>query len=237
MKKFAHAIILTILILLVSLPVNAQITTKSTVDDNIFITYDFENLDQSTYEKAVTQFDAETIPKTIVANLEEKNQTQVQYGFSAQPLVFDNVTRTILTSFFLGGSDIVSFTVNTTTMKRTYQVKTEWRKFQVNLTDNFSIDFAQHLATPVADWQKINYTDTQGSIHTAYFYENNQTGTLDISFYLILPASASSVQVDGDTVIYEMSPRLEDQLLNSPFLILGALTVALVIVLIYRKAR
>ncbi len=237
MKNFALITIIAILILSIALPVSAQITTKSTVDDSLFVTYDFQNLNQTVYEKATTQFSAETIPQAIVKNLEQQNKTLVRYGFGAQPLAFDNATRTIHTSFFLGGFDIISFAVDETTMKRTYQVKTEWRKFQVNLTDDFPIDFAQHLDRPVAEWQKINYTDTQGSVHPAYYYENNQTGTLDMLFYLILPASASNIQVDGDIVTYVMPPRFEDQLLNSPFLILGALAVALVIVLIYRKAR
>jgi len=237
MKKFALANLITILILSVAFPVNAQITTKSTVDDSLFITYDFEKLNQTVFEEAFTKFKPETIPEAIVKNLEKKNQTLVRYGFGAQPLEFDNDTKTIRTSFFLGGSDIISFTVNKTTLKRTYQVKTEWRKFQVNLTSSFPLDFAQHLAKPVAEWQKINYTDTQGIVHSAYYYENRQTGMLVMFFYIILPASASRIQVQGDTIFYDMPPYLEDQLLDSPFLILGVLAAALVIILIYRKAH
>jgi hypothetical protein len=161
--------------------------------------------------------------------MQQKDQSLVSWWLGPQIDIYDDANRAIHISFFLGGSDIISFIVNGTTMKRAYQVKTEWRKFQVNLTSDFSIDFAKNLAEPLAQWPKADAT--------TFFYESMHTGTLDISFYLVLPSSASSIQVQGDTVFYDMPPRFEDQLLNSPFLILGVLAVALVMVLIYRKAR
>jgi len=221
MRKIVLASLIAVLILSAVLPVNASITTKAAVDDSLFITYDFENIDPIIYDqiKANPQFNISTIPQTIIKNLEEKNQKLVKWG----------ANQAVHISFFLSGSDIISFTVNETTLKRTYQVKTEWRKFQIDLTGNFSIDFAQRLAQPVAEWQK--------KYKTTFYYENSETGALDVFFNLVLPASAERVQVEGDTVFYDMPPRFEDQLLNSPFLILGAIAVALVIVLIYRKAR
>jgi len=240
LKKLTFTCIITVLILSPILSVNAQITTKSTVDDNLFVTYDFENLDPTIYDqtKANSQFfNISTIPQIIKQNLAQKNLTSVNWDLGPQTNIYDDANKAIHISFFLGGSDIISFTINKTTMERTYTVKTDWRKFKVNLTSSFTIDFAQHLAKPMAEWQQTKYTDTQGSLHQAYYYENKQTGTLDMFFYLILPASASRINVQGDTVVYDIPPRLEDQLLNSPFLILGALAVALVIALIYRKAR
>lgn len=233
MRKIVPALLITILIVSLVLQVNASSNTiKATVDDSLFITYDFESLDPLIYNQTKSNpqlFNISTIPQIITKNLEQKNQKLVRTGLVPQTNIYDDDNHSIRISFFLGGSDIVSFTVNKTTMKRTYEVKTEWRKFQVNLTDNFSIDFAQHLAKPVAEWQKTN--------ETTFYFENKETGTFDMFFYLVLPASASNVSVQGDTVFYDMPPRFEDQLLNSPFLILGALAVALAIVLIYRKAR
>jgi len=229
MKKLALATLIIALTFSVALPVNAQTTIKCAVDDTLFVAYDFENLDQAVFELAKIQFNAETIPNIIVKNLEQTDQTLVRFGFGSQPLVFDNDTNTIHTSFFLSGSDIISFSVNRTTMERTYRVKTDWRKIQVNLTSNFSIDLAQSLAKPVAEWQKPN--------ETTFHYETEQQDTLNIIFDIILPSSASNVQVQADTITYDMPPRLEDQLLNSPFLILGALAIGLIIILIYRKVR
>jgi len=232
MKKFALASLITALVLSAVVPVNAPITIQSTVDDSIYVVYNFENLDPIVYNenKANQQFNSSTIPQIIVENLEKQNLKLVKWSYgSPKDIVYDDATMSIRTSFYLGGSDIISLTVNKTTMKRTYQVNTEWRVFQIDLTGNFSIDFAQHLVKPVEEWQKTNAT--------TFYYENKQTGMSDVFFYLILPASASSIQVHGDIVTYDMPPLLEDQLLNSPFLILGAIAVALVIVLIYRKAR
>jgi len=231
MRKIACANLITILILSIVLPVNASITTEARVDDSIFITYNFENLDQTLYNQieANTQFNITTIPETILKSMQQKDHDLISWWLGPETNIYDAANRAIQISFFLGGSDIISFTINGTTMKRTYQVKTEWRKFQVDLTGNFSVDFAEHLSKPVEEWQKTNAT--------TFYYENKQTGMLDMFFYLVLPASASSIRVQGDTIFYDTPPRFEDQLLNSPFLILGVLAVALVIVLIYRKAR
>jgi len=231
MRKIALASLTAILILSAIIQVNASITTRATVDDSLFITYDFENLNPSTYDqiKANAQFNITTIPQIIVENLEQKNQKLVNFGLGPLTDIYDDANQAIHISFFLSGSDIISFTVNTTTMRRTYQVKTEWRKFEVTLASNFTIDFAQYLAEPVAQWQKTDLT--------TFYLENKPTDTLNVFFYLALPPSASNVQVQEDTITYDIQPRLEDQLLNSPFLILGAIAVALIIVILYRKAR
>jgi hypothetical protein len=143
--------------------------------------------------------------------------------------MYDDANNAIHISFFLGGSDIISFKTNGTTMKRSYELNTEWRKFQISLTNDLTLNFAQYLDKQAADWQKTNAT--------SFYYENKETGTLDMTFSLALPTSASNIKVQGDTISYDMPPRLEDQLLGSPFLILGAIAVVLVIALIYRKIR
>jgi len=232
LRKTAYVIPAIILILSVILTVNASTsTTKTTVDDSLFITYDFENLNSTLYNQAKvnTQFNISTIPQNIKQSLEQSGQKLVNWWPGPQTSMYDDANNAFHISFFLGGSDIVSFKVNGTTMKRTYQVNTEWRKFQVSLTNNFTVNFAQYLEKRVADWQKTNAT--------SFYYENKETGTLDVTFSLALPTSASNIQVQEDTISYDMPPRLEDQLLNSPLLILGAIAVALVIILIYRKVR
>jgi len=228
----------TLLLLVLVAPVHASVSVESTIGDNIYIVYNFENLSPTIYNEAIAnnQFNSSTIPQIIVRNLEEQNLTRINYGF--QPNTYDDATKTIRVSFYLGGSDIISFTVNRTTLRRTYQAKTEWRKFQVNLTSSFSIDFAQHFAEPVENWQKINHTDTEGSLHQAYYYKTTEVESLGVlSFSFILPATATSIQVKGDTITYEVSPYLEDVFLGSPFLILAALIMIIVIVLVYRRVK
>jgi len=220
---------LTALLIVSVAPVHASVSVKSTIGDVIYVTYDFENLDPSVYSEAMAndQFNSTTIPQIIKKNLEKQNLTRVNYGF--QPNTNDDATNTIRVSFYLGGSDIISFTLNRTIMRRTYQVKTEWRKFQFNLTSSFSIDFAQVLAEPVEQWQKIN--------QTAYIYPSEENDILEISFQFALPEEATQVQVEGDTITYEVPPYFEDVFLNSPFLILTVLLIIVVIVLIYRKLK
>ena len=232
LRKTAYATLITILVLSVIFPVKASTSaTKAFVDDSLFVTYDFENLNSTFYNqvKVNTQFNISTIPNVIKRNLEQKNLKLVNWWPGPQTNIYDDANNAIHISFFLGGSDIVSFSINGTTMKRSYQVSTEWRKFQVNLTNDFRVDFGQYQDKRVADWQRPNAT--------SFYYENKQTGTLDMTFYVVLPKSSSNVQVQEDTISYDMPPRFEDQLMNSPFLMLGAIAVALVIVLIYRKTR
>jgi hypothetical protein len=227
MKKILLlAVFVCLLVLSSSMLVNGEIAGNMSVGEDLFVTFEFKGLDQLVYDQARLQFTAEKIPEIIVGNFEKKNQT---VGARALPLESDDASRTIRSSFYLGGSAIVSFTVNKTSLRREYEVKADWRKFKVNLTDSFSVDFAQHAAKPVAEWQKPNAT--------SFYYENKDTGSLDVLFYLVLPSSASGVRVQGDTVFFEVPPYAEDVLLGTPFLILIALAVALVIILLYRKAR
>jgi len=231
MKKGVFAALAAVLFLFI-LPVNAQITVNSTVDDSVFVSYSFENLDADVYSAIMANldFNSSTIPKMIMQNLQEQNFKLVRWGLGPQPdIVSDDATRSIKTEFYLGGSDIISFTFNRTTMSRIYKVRTDWRKIKVNLTTNLTVDFASRLAKPLAEWQKTS--------PTTFFYQNSEPNTIDILFYLNIPQSASRIQVQADTVTYEMPPLLSDQLINSPFLVLGAIAVALVIALVYRRAR
>ena len=205
-----------------------EITANARIDDGLSVTYEFANLDQTVYEQARIEFTPEKIPETIVENLEKGNQT-LRWGLSPSPIEFDNPTLTVRNSFFLSGSSIMSFTLNKTSLRRIYEVRTNWRKIKVNLTSSYSVDFAQRLSKPVSEWQKLGAT--------TFFQESTQTDAPDILFYIILPASASAVQAEADTIFYEVEPYLEDQLLSSPFLILLALIVVLIVILIYRKAR
>jgi len=225
-KALFAAVFVCFLTLSLSTLAKAEITGNISVGEDLYVTFDFISLDQTVYDQAKIQFTNEKIPDIIAYNFEQRNQT---VGTRALPLDFDDATRSISSSFYLGGSAIISYTINQTTLKRIYEVKTDWREFQVNLTDNFSIDFAQLAATPVDEWQKQS--------DTTFYYENKNTGTLDVSFHLSLPTSASQVSAEGDTVFFEMPPLAEDILLGTPFLVLIALAIILVIVLLYRKVR
>jgi len=233
MKKPVLVVICFTVLLLVSVaPVYASVSVESTVGDNISIIYNFENLDETIYNEAMAndQFNSSTIPKIIVENLKEQNLTHVNYG--SQSITHDDATKTIRVSFYLNGSDIISSALNRTTMRKTYQVKTEWRNFQVNLTSSFSINFAHYFAEPVEKWQKLSQTTY------SYYIETHETGFFEaLSFKFTLPATATNVQAQGDTITYEVPPNFEDTFLNSPFLILTVLILIIIVALIYRRVR
>jgi hypothetical protein len=120
-------------------------------------------------------------------------------------------------------------------MRRTYYLRTDWRKFQLNLTDEISLDFNKYFGITMDQWQKINYT-LNGKVHPAY-YHNFTDQNIDAFCYFILPAEATNVQAVGNIIIFELPPSFEDSLLNSPLLILGALIVVVVASSLYRKVR
>jgi hypothetical protein len=209
-------------------PAHGSVSITSTINDSIYVVYDIQNLNSTIYDevKSNPQFNMSTIPMTIVNNLENQGLKQVSWGFGPQTAVsFDDATRSIHVAFYLWGSDVISSTINRTTMKRVYEIKTDWRKFQLSLTNNFSIDFTQILAKPVAEWQKTN--------ETTYMHESQE-----VSFRFILPQTATQVQANADTITFEGgSVSFWDVFINSPFLILAVLIIVVIIALIYRKIK
>lgn len=226
--KTWFTIFVVLLIVSAVIPVHAETTINVTVDNALFVTFEFKDLNQTVYNQTRTQFTANRIPEAIVSNLQQKNQS-VQWGLPAEPVAFDDASRTIRSSFFLSGSKIVSCSMGKTEFKRTYEVRTDWRRFEVDLSDTYSIDFALYVGTPVAEWRKLD--------ETTFFFENAETEPEHVAFYIKVPASASGVRAVGDTVFFDMPPTFEDYFLSSPFPVLAALAVVLVIILLYRRIR
>jgi hypothetical protein len=127
----------------------------------------------------------------------------------------------------LAGSDIVSYTLNKTEMTRTFKVRTDWRNFKVDFTQNLSINFEEHFKAPINEWQLSKRTFEKIS---------NQNG-LKLFFRFILPEKAYNIRAEEDIIVFKVALAFEDSLLNSPFLILGAAIATNLIVLVYRKAR
>ncbi|NIQ05268.1 MAG: hypothetical protein GWO20_05940 [Candidatus Korarchaeota archaeon] len=231
MKKLAATQLLLILLVTLTTSVQASVKLQATIDQNIHVILILENINSTIYNETKQTLDITTIPKAIMKNLEQQDITRVRWGYDPeQEIVFNDTTRSIRVEFYLAGSDIINFTFNKTTMNRIYHIQTEWRKFQVNLTHNFSLDFAQYFNTPVANW---TYSDPQ----KYYYYETTEPNSLDPSFKLMLPQTATNVHATGDTITFEVPPIFEDILLSSPFLILGALVIVVIFVLLYRRLR
>jgi len=231
------AVLALLAILAFPASVLAAVTVESTINQDIYVTIDFSGIDPITYAsiRANTQrFNATTIPQIIMQNLAEKNLRRVAWGYA--PIDYNDTEGSVRVAFHLGGSDIISFTVDKASMVRTYRVSTDWRKFRVNLADGFSVDFAQYFGTSVSQWQRTNRTDALG-VHPAYQYESLGQNFFKMSFHFILPTTATNVQAAEDTITYEAPAYAEDIFLNSPLLILSVVMAVSTIIVVYRKAR
>jgi hypothetical protein len=158
----------------------------------------------------------------------------VDYRYA--PLDFNSTENSLHVAFTLFGSDILNVTVNTKAMTKTYHVRTDWRKFQVNLTNGFSLNFTESFGEPVERWRRINYT-LNAKTHPAYYHNFTDSNTIDPACYFIMPAAATNVQVTGDILAFGLPLSFGDFLLNSPFLILGALIVVIIAFFLIRRVR
>jgi hypothetical protein len=232
MKKLATIHLSLVLFVALIMPIHASVTMEATINQSIHVVLNFENVSSPIYNEIKQNkqtFNITTIPLIILNNLKQQKQTRVRWGY-AQEIDFDDSTNSIRVEFFLAGSDIITFTFNKTTMSRLYEVQTEWRKFNVDLAENFSINFAEYFRTPVANWTYLKP-------EKAYYYEYTELDSFTPSCKFVLPKTATNIHAEGDTIFFENQPLLEDVLLNSPFLILGALLILIIIAFIYRMIR
>jgi len=226
-----------LLLLTIITSVHASVTMQTIISQDVCVNFNFENINSTIYWKIKNEnlITESTIPNIILENFEQQNLS-VHCYFPELPLEFNDTARSIRVTFCLYGSDILNFTVNTESMNRTYYFRTEWRKFQFNVTDGISLDFSDYFDEPVDQWPKINYT-LNGKVHPAYYHNFTGSTLLDPLCYFILPAEATNIRAVEDTIIFELPPSFEDSMLNSPFLILGALIVVIVAFSLYRKVR
>ena len=237
MKKIvcAHLLFLLSIVTFIT-SVHASVTVQTIIDQDVHVAFNLENINSTIYWtiKNGNLINASTIPNIILKKLEQQNLTHVDVY--TQPIVFNDSASSIYVAFSLTGSDILNFTVNTKSMTKTYHARTDWRKFQFNLTNGFSLDFNEYFGEPVERWQRINYT-LNSKTHPAYYYNFTDSNTFDPACYFILPTAATNVQVAGDILTFELPLSFGDSLLNSPFLILGALIVVNIAFFVYRKVR
>jgi hypothetical protein len=209
------------------IPVHAFISVTTTIGDSIYVVYYFQNLDSPVYNgiKANYQYNiTSTISTMIVKHLAAQGQDQVYFSLGPETGEFYDSSKSIHVSFYLWGSDVLRSTINRTSMKRIVYLNTDWRKFQLSLTNGFSINFTQLLSEPVIEWQKPN--------ENTFLYE-----APELSFKFILPRDTEQVRVQGDTIIFEFQPNFWDVFINSPFPILIAIIIIVIIAAIYRRIR
>jgi len=236
MKKIvcAHLLFLLLIGTLIA-SVHASVTVQAIIDQDVHVAFNLESINSTIYSTIKNEqlINESTIPNIILDNLEQKNLTHADAY--TQPIVFNDSASSIHVAFSLTGSDILETKVNTTSMTKTYHVETNWRKFQLNLTNEFSLNFTKYFGELVEKWQRINFT-LNSKAHSAYYHNFTDSNTF-AECYFILPTAATNVQVTGDIITFELPLSFEDSLLNSPFLILGALIVVIIAFSLYRRAR
>ncbi len=238
MKRLIVASLVFVLFSVLIASVHASVTIQAVLDQNMHVAFIFKNINSTIYaniKQRKPSLDGSTIPQIIVNTLKQKNLTNIEY-YNSQ-LFFDDLDRSIHATFYMSGSDVLNFIVNKAMMVKVYYVKTDWRKFHVNLTDRFSLNFTEYFGTSMSKWERINYTDSENRVHQAYFYNSTGLNSFDPLCYFILPTTAMNVRVVEDMIIFEAPLSLEDTLLSSPFLILGALIAVVIAAFFYRRVR
>ncbi len=239
LKKTFFAHLLCFLLVVASVAsTHASVEVQAIIDQDIQVAFDLENINSTTYLKIKNEnlITESTLPNAILEDLEQRNLRRVDVF--TQPIVFNDPASSIYIAFSLTGSDILNSTVNMKSMTKTYHARTDWRKFQVNITNGFSLDFAEYFGEPLERWQRINYT-VNAKTHPAYYYKSTNSSAIDPKCYFILPATATGVQATEDILIFQLPHTLSfgDSLLGSPFLILGALLVMNIVFFLYRRVK
>ena len=227
MKKPALLCLALILLTLLT-PVYASVELTAVIGQDIDVTLDLRHLNTTLYQalKDQLQNNATKIPEIIRENLMDQNLTRVEYRL--EPVAFDDAAKAITIRFQLSGSDIVTITFSEEAIRRIYHVKTEWRKFELAITSEFSLSFTEYFDEPLSEWSFENET------YPTYYYNCTDTAAVDPVCYFILPAEATAIRIEGETIVFELNhTSLGEALLNSPFLILGAIMIAVLISSLY----
>lgn len=237
MRKTSVCAFLAVVLFSMSLVASVHATTVSieaNVGRDFGIVFEFA-VSNETYTNVKTNpklMNASTVPETIWSNFVSSRQLALDaLGYSDNTIDFNDAAHSIRSSFHLSGRAIINSTVNRVAGIETFRMSTEWRKFNLNIANGFSYDFAQSLAAPLTDW-----TNTTANGITSYSYSNITVG---VSCSFKLPSYASNILVSAENLFFDApyEPPLEDKLINSPVLILIGLAVVGVIVFVYRKIR
>jgi len=227
MKKLIALYILFILVT-TSTVLASSVNMETTINENVHVSFEFADIETQLYSEIKAEgFNVSTIPNAIEGIFEQQGLTDARAICDLNQKIFDDYTRSMQVRFFLAGSDIISYTLNKTDMTRTFRLEAEWRKFEISFTQNFSLNLEEHFGVPLTEWRRVSHT----------FEKSVEEDSIEMSFRFILPEEAFDIQAEEDTIIFKVPPVFEDKLINSPFLILGAIIIIIIIVVVYRRAR
>jgi len=207
------------------LPVSSRVEVDAAVNrEKVRVSFEISGLNSTIFEEMVKEelITNQTIPEAI------KSQRKLQISYEGT-VEFKNETNSVFAKYSFWGSDLLSRSIEGSVEK--YRLRTDWRKFKLNLTRDFSVNFAGLFGAPVKEWNRTGLE---------YYYTSHAPNGLGkVCFHLKLPSWASDVHVatDGETILFERTFSLEERFINSPFLVLAALAVVYLFVLVYRKVK
>ena len=210
-----------------------SVAVETSISQDFHVVFTFSNINATTYENITSNglMTSNTLPSQLREGMIQKGLSGVSY--SSTSISFNGTTYSIVSAFNLQGSSIITSTIDHAANIETFQMNTAWRKFYLNVTNNFQFNFTQDFAQTLSSWT----SQTVGGI-TSYSYSNSTAeGTFSFSFQL--PSNASNIAAVGDNITFDIpyENSFADNLISSPILILIALAVAGVIVYVYRKSK
>jgi hypothetical protein len=228
MKKLIALYILFVLITTSTVFASSSMNVETTIDESVHVTFEFADIETQLYSEIKAEgFNVSTIPNAVEGIFEQQGLTNARVIYDLNQEIFDDDTQSMHVKFFLAGSDIISYTLDKTDMTRTFRLEAEWRTFEISFTQNFSVNFEEHFGVPLTEWRQVDRA----------FEKSVDAGSVEMSFRFILPEEAFDIKAEEDTIIFKVPLGFEDSLLNSPFLILGAIIIIIIIIVIYRRAR
>lgn len=207
------------------------ISVDTSITQDFHVVFTFSDINSTVYQSLKNNglITGDTVPAALYDNMVRKGLLGVETY--SQSISFTDNTTSIVSTFNLRGPSIINSTIDRVAKTETFRVNTEWRKFYLNVTNDFHFNFTRDFATPLSHWAN----STTGSA-TSYTYSNS-TAEGALSFSIQMPSYATNKIVVGDTIIFDApyTPSFEDNLINSPILILMALAVVGLVIYFYRK--
>ena len=222
MKRTVTTLLTILLLFLTVKSVHADIYVQVKVNDDNSVNLNFKitNINSTVYNQAKENFDETTIIKAINAStgtLIEKYDGTVK---------FDDETHSINVSYSFFNY-IVEEEINKEKNLRIFKVNTAWRFFNLNLTKNYSINFAEIFALSASEW---------GKTENGYIYNSTSNFGRTI-FEVIGPETSINSYVNGEIVTFEAPLSKFDLFISSPYIVLLIVILVVFIAFAYRKLR
>ena|GEM_PF-1506261 len=208
----------------------ALVSVVSEVDQGIHITLSVAGINSTVMERLMQTeiFNSSTIPRFIVDRYKERGYTNIL--FYGEDLKMNPAGKSIEVSFYLAGSDVVSFELDRNMSSVVYTVRTGWRRVNLEIRDRngseiLTLNLAKYFGRFIEEWNQTEYMDPEGYAHKLFTYEyHGSPGSLETYtvFHIILPKDATDVRVIGDIITFRIPLPVEDVFLSSPFIILIA---------------